>query len=73
MITFRVVTVTNNLEQYPQHVYDNDEFPHLIDYVEDEVETFVVDENDGGFWKSSEFFQCTNVTHFLIDSSEAPA
>jgi len=71
MRKLRVVTVTNNLDRNPHHWDDTEEFMYLIDEVEDEVETFVVDE-DGGFWKASEFFHCTNITNFIVDSSEAP-
>jgi hypothetical protein len=71
MRKLRVVTVTNNLEEYPWNREDTEEFPYLVDYVEDEIGLFVVDE-DGGFWEASEFFHCTNITHFIIDSSESP-
>ena len=73
MIKFRIVTVTNDLEQYPQHREDSEEFPHLVDrLVEDEIEHFVVDE-DGDYWVMGEFFHCVNITHFIVDSSEKPA
>ena len=44
MIKFRVVTVTSNLEEYPQHREDTKEFPYLVDSRE-ATETFVVDED----------------------------
>ena len=73
MIKFRVVTVTNDLEAYPQYREDTDEFPYLADrLVEDEIETFVVDE-DGGYWEAKDFFSGTNITYFIVDSSERPA
>jgi len=72
MRKLRVVTVTNNVEAYPQHCEDSEEFPYLVDdLVEDQVEHFIVDE-DGGFWNARDFFYCTNITHFIVDSSEAP-
>jgi len=70
MITFRLVTVTNSAA-YPQHREDSEEFPHLVDHVEDEIEHFIVDE-DGGWWEARDFFYCTNITHFIVDSSERP-
>ncbi len=72
MIKFRVVTVTTNLEDFPQHREDSEEFPYLVGcLVEDEVGHFVVDE-DGGFWEVRDFFHCTSITHFVVDSSERP-
>lgn len=52
---YRVVTVTNNLADYPQDEADTKEFPKLVEQVEDEEETFIVDE-EGNFWLASEFF-----------------
>ena len=72
MIQFRVVTVTNNLEAHPQYREDTREFPRLVQHIEDAVEVFVVDMRDGGFWVASDFFYGTNITHFVVDSLEAP-
>jgi hypothetical protein len=71
MIKFRLVTVTTRLDYYPYHREDTEEFPHLVGHVDDQIETFVVDE-DGGYWESREFFDSTNITHFIVDSSEVP-
>lgn len=72
MRKLRVVTVTTNLEGYPQFREDTYEFPHLADrLVEDDFETFIVDE-DGGFWEAKDFFSGTNITHFIIDPNELP-
>lgn len=73
MIEFRVITITNDLQEHPQYRDDTEEFPNLVQYIEDEVETFVVDMRDGGFWGASDFFFGTNITHFIVDSSEAPS
>ena len=70
MKKLRLVIVTNNPEEYPQHREDSEEFPHLVDRVEDEIELFIVDDEDGGYWEARDFFNCTNVTHFIVDSSE---
>jgi hypothetical protein len=72
MRLLRLVTVTNNLDRYPQHHEESEEFPHLVKQVADEVETFVFDEEYGGYWTTREFFDCTNVTHFIVDSTELP-
>lgn len=72
MIEFRVVKITNNLDKYPQCCEDNEEFPNLVPRVEDEFKMFIVDPRDGCFWEADEFFECTSVTRFIIDSSEDP-
>ncbi|MEN6367653.1 MAG: hypothetical protein ABFC88_12635 [Thermoguttaceae bacterium] len=70
-IELRVVTVTNNPEAYPEHAAASIRHPWLIPYIEDEVETFVVDPHEeGGFWGADEFFACVNVTHFTVDPRE---
>ncbi len=73
MIQFRVVTITNNVDRYPQYREDTEEFPDLVVFVEDEFESLVVDPRDGNFWKVNEFFDCVDIRHFIVDSSEAPA
>ena len=72
MIKFRVVHVTTNLKVYPGCREDNEEFPHLVKrLIVDDFESFVIDE-DGGYWKAKDFLGCTNITHFIVDSSERP-
>ena len=72
MIQFQVITITNDIERYPQFREDSEEFCHLIEFIDDEVETFIVDERDDGFWTADEFFDCTRITTFVVDSMEAP-
>lgn len=73
MIKFRVVTITNNLEEYPQYRDDTEEFPEMVFYVvEDEVDTFVVDTRNGDFWPAREFFNMVTISYFIIDSAEEP-
>ena len=72
MRKLQLVTVTNNLDKHPQYHEESEDFPWLVKQVEDEVETFVFDEEYGGYWKSREFFDRTNVTHFIVDSNEVP-
>ncbi len=72
MRKLRVIHVTTDLNTYPGCRENNEEFPHLVErLVEDDFESFVVDE-DGGYWTTREFFDCTSITHFIVDSSEAP-
>lgn len=72
MIQFRVVTITNDLEEYPQYRADTEEFLELVQWIEDEIEVLVIDPRDGGFWPAREFFEMVRVKHFIVDSSEAP-
>jgi hypothetical protein len=73
MNEFRVVTVTNNLTDYPEYREDTEQFRYLVTYVEDDFETFVVDTREkGGFWTANEFFACVDIKCFIVDSSELP-
>ncbi len=73
MIQFRVVTITDDLAKYPQYHEDTEEFSDLVVFLTDPIESFVVDPRDGNFWPIEEFFNDTDISHFVIDSSEAPA
>lgn len=53
---FRVLHISNNLDEYPQCVKDSDEFPHMIAYVDDEYAMFILDETDGNIYPAGEFF-----------------
>lgn len=67
----RVVIITNNLAEYPQHKDDTNEFPHLVEYVEDEEEIFIADPlNPDEFWTARDFFYCVNVREFLVDAQQ---
>jgi hypothetical protein len=61
-----VVTVTNNPEEYPEHAEASKKYPDLVEYVEDEIETFIYDPEDDGFWKSN-FFMCVDLDCFYVD------
>lgn len=63
-----VVTVTKDVEKYPEFAEDTLKNPSLVGYIEDEVESFVVDP-EGGFWTAAEFFDCTNVSSFYVEGS----
>lgn len=60
-ITYRIVSITNNPEDYPECRDDSKEFSHLIDELEDEMDTFVVNEETGEFWPHGEFFIACDV------------
>lgn len=60
---YRVVWVTNNLEIHPECKEANEEFPHMIEYVEDDSDGFVVNE-EGRFWAVREFFMMKNIPEF---------
>ena len=63
-IQLQVVTVTNNLEEYPHLTYDTRRFPHLVAYIGDEVETFIVGED--GFWRHQDFFLLGDIKRFTV-------
>lgn len=72
MIEFRVITITNDLDKFPQFQDDTDEFPELVETMEHYVETLVVDPRDGCHWRASEFFNNTDVTRIIVDTAEVP-
>lgn len=71
MIELQVVTLTTDVAKYPEHAEDTAKYPDLVSYIDDEVESFVVDPRDGGgFWGADEFFACNRVTRILVDPDE---
>ncbi len=62
--TFRVLVVTNDLEAYPRYKRDTIDFPELLEYVEDEIETFVFCNETEDFWKAGEFFDMVSIDTF---------
>ena len=62
---YKVITVTNNLNEYPHYREATLAHPELVDRVGDECETFVVDET-GQYWPADEFFAMAdnNVVEF---------
>jgi len=60
---YRVLRITNNMEEYPRCEKDTTEFPELVRYVEDEMDMFVMDEN-GAFCNADEFFMTHNILEF---------
>ncbi len=63
-IPLRVVTVTNNLIEYPQYKEESYEFPHLVHEIGDEVETFIIGDDD--YWRTRDFFLLGGIKHFVI-------
>ncbi len=72
MIEFRVITITNDLDKFPQFREDTEEFPDLVKEMEHYVETLVVDPRDGRYWPASDFFDDTGVTRIIVDAAEVP-
>jgi len=64
---YRVLRISNNLKDYPKCESDTKEFPQLVEYVEDEQETFIIDENNT-FWKSDDFFHMIDLKEFIAEN-----
>lgn len=62
---YLVVTVTNNLEEYPEYKEDTEKFPELIEEIEDEIETFILCENR--VYKAEEFFYQVDIKSFTTE------
>lgn len=73
--TLRVVSITNNLGEYPECAADTDEFPQLVKYLGgNEMARFVVDpERPSLCWPADEFFLMEGVSKVVVDSSEIGA
>lgn len=67
MTKYRVLWISNNLEDYPECTKDTKEFSHLVSDVEDEMDIFIVNTKTGGFHKASEFFHQVDITSFEGD------
>ena len=61
---FNVVKITNNLDDYPECKNDTENYPSLVEYVDDEMELFIVDE-EGNSWAAGEFFFMVNMSKFF--------
>lgn len=73
MHKLRIVQIArpNVIGEYPECADDTTEFPHLIPYVEDDMEIFVVDAaNPQQFWPASEFFNMVSIKSFMVDAEE---
>ena len=70
---FRVVEITNNPSEYPEAVKDTEEFPDLIEEIEDEAALFVVQILDGKafqYWPAAEFFMMIKIKTFESEDFE---
>lgn len=68
MNKYKIVTVTNRIDKYPQFIDDSKLYPFLIEHIgfykssefddfEFEIDTFVVEEVTGKFWNAEIFFE----------------
>jgi len=64
MNTFRVLQITNKIDEYPDCKEDTLEFPDLVEEVEDEMEIFILCVETDEFWKSREFFSQVTMKTF---------
>jgi len=70
MAKFRVLHITNNLDEYPHCQKDNDEFPQVISLVADEYDIFILDVAEGHIWPADDFFYMTeNIESFATDAT----
>lgn len=66
-----VARITNNVERYPDCAEDTEKYPHIIKYVDDEMDLFIVDpDNPQMFWPAAEFFYMVGVTSLIIHPEE---
>ena len=65
---YRVVKISNNIEDYPECKEDTEKYPHLINRVMDEMDFFIVDEDSGEWFPSNEFFYMVKLTTFTKTS-----
>ena len=67
MKRYRVLSITNNIEEYPEAKEDTLEFPDLVADVEDEMDMFVLDLENDEIFKADEFFYQVDVKSFTVD------
>ena len=65
MNDYKVVSISNNIPDYPECKEDTENYPHLLKYVEDEMDRFVISsDNPDKFWPASEFFYMVEMSEF---------
>jgi len=64
---YRVVSITTEIEHYPESVKDTMDFPHLVKHVFDEQTLFVVRLGTDDFWHADEFFAIEDLKEFSTD------
>lgn len=66
MKNFKVISITSDLEAYPEYTANTLEHPDLVPYVEDDYEVFIVNVDKPTNWyRASEFFQCVT-GHYTV-------
>lgn len=63
---YRVVTVTNDLENNPEYAEDTIAYPDLIKYVEGDLAIFVIDLTNDNVYSHDQFFMMVAVKEFEI-------
>ena len=66
-MNYRVVSITNNVGEYPESAKDTENFPHLVQHLEDEHELFVVRLGTDDFWCADDFLQMVGIRDFSTD------
>lgn len=61
---FRILSISNNLKDYPESADDTNEFPHLVKYVGDEQVILIMDEETQEIWPGDEFFMMVGMVRF---------
>ena len=56
MAQFKILKISNNLDDYPEAIQDTDKYPHLIKWLDDEFGLFVANLSNGDFFPAAEFF-----------------
>lgn len=64
LMKFRILSISTNLEDYPESADDTNEFPHLRKYVEDEQAILIIDEETNEVWPGDEFFMMVGLKRF---------
>lgn len=62
---YRVIRVTNNVDDYPEYKKQSLKFPGLVQRIVDEIETYIVSDS-GEIYTADEFFHSVNVRGFVI-------
>lgn len=62
---YRVVTVTNDLENNPEYAEDTIAYPDLIKYVEGDLAIFVIDLTNDKIYSHDEFFIVVGIKEFM--------
>jgi len=59
------------IKDYPECVANTAEFPHLVKYVEDDMEIFVIGpSHPNQFWRAKEFFLTVDLTSFFVATGD---